>query len=43
VASGTIGEGGGRAAEDQLLGLRVADDDGVVMAAGRRCVSILLH
>jgi hypothetical protein len=39
VACWAVGEGGCCAAQDQLLGLRVADDNGIVMAA-RETLSI---
>jgi hypothetical protein len=38
VAGGTVGEGR-FASEDQLLGLRVANDDGIVVAAVKSCIS----
>jgi hypothetical protein len=38
MAGWAVGEGGG-ASEDQLLGLRIADDDGIVVTALNRCIS----
>jgi hypothetical protein len=42
MAGRAVGEGG-CASEDQLLGLRVADDDGIVVAAVDSCISIARH
>ena len=42
MASWAVGEGGG-ASEDQLLGLRVADDDGIVVATVDSCISIVQY
>ena len=43
VASRAIGEGRVCATDHKLSGLRVADDDGIVMTAGRKVVSIVFH
>jgi hypothetical protein len=39
VAGGAVGEGGGCASKDKLLGLGIADDDGIVVTAGGRFIS----
>lgn len=41
MAGGAVGEGGGCASEDKLLGLGIADDDGIVMTAGRRASLVM--
>jgi hypothetical protein len=43
VACWTIGEGRGCAAENQLLSLRITNDNGIVMAASRNRVSISFY
>ena len=42
MAGWAVGEGG-CASEDQLLGLRVADDDGIVVATVESCISIVWY
>jgi hypothetical protein len=39
MAGGTVGQGGSYATEDKLLCLRVADNNRVIVAARRRCIS----
>ena len=43
MAGGAVGEGGGCASEDKLLGLGIADDDGIVMTACGRFISNVVH
>jgi hypothetical protein len=42
MAGWAVGEGG-CASEDQLLGLRVADDDGIIVATADSCISIVRY
>lgn len=43
MAGGAVGEGGGCASKDKLLGLGIADDDSIVMTAGERFISNVVH
>lgn len=41
MAGGAVGEGGGCTSKDKLLSLGIADDDGIVMTAGRRASLVM--